>query len=64
MFKKRKGNGYNRNRKKANLILTNTNPLNDLDAIYNHSGVIKDGIYYSREKCDEMLGKIKVKNNE
>jgi len=46
--------------KKANLILTGTNPLFDLKAVHSHFGVIKDGIYYSKEKCDEMLYKIKA----
>jgi imidazolonepropionase-like amidohydrolase len=45
--------------KKADLIITYDNPLNNLDTIQNHLGVIKSGVYYSREKCDEILKGIK-----
>lgn len=47
--------------KKADLIITKSNPLKDLQTISNHAGVIKSGIYYSREKCDDILDKIKKK---
>jgi imidazolonepropionase-like amidohydrolase len=47
--------------KKADLIIMKDNPFHNLDAIYNHSGVIKSGIFYSREKCDEILREIKMK---
>lgn len=47
--------------KKANLIITNENPLLNLDNIRRHNGVIKEGIYYSRAKCDKILEDIKVK---
>ena len=46
--------------KKADLILSRSNPLEDLCAVSNHAGVIKSGVYYSREKCDEILQKIKT----
>ena len=60
MFKKEKAMGTVETGKNANLILTNVNPLQDLNSISNHCGVIKDGKYYSRKKCDEMLKKIKA----
>lgn len=47
--------------KKADLIIMKENPFNNLDAIYNHSGVIKSGVYYSREKCELILKEIKMK---
>ncbi|WDV45708.1 amidohydrolase family protein [Clostridiaceae bacterium M8S5] len=46
--------------KKANIIITNKNPLVDLNEIYKHNGVIKEGIYYSRAKCNKILEEIKV----
>ena len=45
--------------KKADLIIMSDNPFHNLDTIYNHRGVIKSGVFYSREKCDEILKGIK-----
>jgi imidazolonepropionase-like amidohydrolase len=47
--------------KKADLIITRDNPLNNQDAIKDHSGVIKSGVYYSRGKCDELLKEVKIR---
>ncbi|MBS7526392.1 amidohydrolase family protein [Fusibacter paucivorans] len=44
--------------KRANLILTTSNPLDDLNAIQMHTGVFKAGVFYSRTECDAMLSKI------
>lgn len=45
--------------KKADLILMNDNPLYDISTIFNHMGVIKNGVFYSRETCDALLKGIK-----
>lgn len=45
--------------KKANLLLTEKNPFDDLQTLTRHSGVIKSGVYYSRDTCDKMLAQIK-----
>jgi len=45
--------------KKADMILTNKNPLDDLHTISCHLGVIKHGVYYSREACNKILAEIK-----
>lgn len=45
--------------KKANLILIDKNPLENLQTLSRHAGVIKSGVYYSRKACDGMLLKIK-----
>lgn len=45
--------------KKADLILTHDNPLSDIHIIFNHMGVFKNGIFYSREMCDALLKGIK-----
>jgi imidazolonepropionase-like amidohydrolase len=47
--------------KRANLILTASNPLADLGAIQSHVGVFKGGIFYSREMCDSMLQAIRLR---
>jgi imidazolonepropionase-like amidohydrolase len=41
--------------KRADLIIMRDNPLHKLDTINNHLGVIKSGVFYSREKCDQIL---------
>jgi imidazolonepropionase-like amidohydrolase len=41
--------------KRADLIIMKDNPLHKLDTINNHLGVIKSGVFYSREKCDQIL---------
>lgn len=46
--------------KKANLILLNRNPLEDISATLSIEDVIKDGKLYSREELDSMLNQIKV----
>ncbi|MDR9415913.1 MAG: amidohydrolase family protein [Gracilimonas sp.] len=43
---------------RADLILVNENPLEDLSAIQNHSGVMVQGKWYSREMIDERLAEI------
>jgi len=45
--------------KKANLIITCENPLENLKTLSGHCGVIKSGVYYSRETCNQMLEDIK-----
>ena len=47
--------------KKADLIITQNNPLHNLDTIRHHIGVIKSGVYYSRETCDRFLRELKKK---
>ncbi|OGF51100.1 MAG: hypothetical protein A2231_08865 [Candidatus Firestonebacteria bacterium RIFOXYA2_FULL_40_8] len=44
---------------KADLILTEKNPLDDLRTIFSHLGVVKNGVYYSREACNNILAEIK-----
>ncbi|WP_339865524.1 amidohydrolase family protein [uncultured Algoriphagus sp.] len=46
--------------KKANLILLNKNPLEDISATLSIQDVIKDGKVYTREKLDTMLNQIKI----
>ncbi|MCK6542653.1 amidohydrolase family protein [bacterium] len=41
--------------KEADLILLNGNPLEDIGSIADHNGVMIRGVWYSREKLDEML---------
>ncbi|MBO6584702.1 MAG: amidohydrolase family protein [Gracilimonas sp.] len=43
---------------RADLILLNENPLQDLSAIKNHSGVMVQGKWYSREMIDKKLVEI------
>ncbi|MDR9417588.1 amidohydrolase family protein [Gracilimonas sp.] len=43
---------------RADLILVNENPLEDLSAIQNHAGVMVQGKWYSREMIDEKLAEI------
>lgn len=45
--------------KKADMILTEKNPLDDLNTISCHLGVIKNGVWYSKEKCGQILAEIK-----
>jgi imidazolonepropionase-like amidohydrolase len=44
--------------KRADLILLNDNPLNDLGTIKNHNGVMLNGIWLSREVIDKKLAEI------
>lgn len=46
--------------KKANLILLNRNPLQDISATLSIETVIKDGQVYNRGELDSMLAKIKT----
>ena len=46
--------------KKANLILLNSNPLEDISATLSIETVIKDGQVYNRAELDTMLSKIKA----
>lgn len=46
--------------KRANMIITDTNPLDDLNAIAHHAGVIKDGVHYTRKICDHILDEIRM----
>lgn len=41
--------------KEADLVLLNRNPLEDIRALADHSGVMIRGSWYSREQLDEML---------
>ena len=45
---------------RADLILVNGNPLEDLSAIQNHSGVMVQGKWYSREMIDKKLAEIEA----
>ncbi|HOP09916.1 MAG TPA: amidohydrolase family protein [Oscillospiraceae bacterium] len=45
--------------KRADLVLTEKNPLDDLRTLSRHRGVFKRGVFYSRETCDKMLEEIK-----
>ncbi|MEQ8524398.1 amidohydrolase family protein [Gracilimonas sp.] len=45
---------------RADLILVNQNPLEDLSAIRNHSGVMVQGTWYSREMIDKKLAEIET----
>jgi len=47
------------NGKKANLLLLNKNPLEDIKATLTIQDVIKDGQLLDREKLDQMLAEIK-----
>lgn len=43
---------------RADLVLVNGNPLEDLTTIENHSGVMVQGLWYSREMIDGKLAEI------
>ena len=45
---------------RADLILVDGNPLEDLSAIQNHSGVMVRGTWYSREMIDKKLAEIET----
>lgn len=49
--------------KRADLILKDSNPLESLDAIQNHSGVMVSGLWLSRDKIDEKLAEIEAMYN-
>lgn len=49
---------------RADLILVNKNPLEDLSHIQNHSGVMVQGKWYSREMIDEKLAEIEAYYSE
>jgi imidazolonepropionase-like amidohydrolase len=49
--------------KRADLLLTNNNPLINLDALRTHCGVMIKGKWISRKTCDLILEEIKNKNN-
>jgi len=44
--------------KRADLMITHDNPLHNLNTVLNHAGVIKSGVYYSKEKCDAILKRL------
>ncbi len=48
---------------RADLILLDGNPLEDLDYIRNHSGVMVNGTWLSREMIDEKLAEIEAMYN-
>lgn len=48
---------------RADLILMEDNPLRDLDAIRDHSGVMVNGTWLSRDMIDEKLAEIEVMYN-
>jgi imidazolonepropionase-like amidohydrolase len=49
---------------RADLILLNSNPLNDLSVIKDHSGVMVQGKWYSREMIDKKLTEIEAYYSE
>lgn len=48
---------------RADLILMEDNPLRDLDAIRDHSGVMVNGTWLSRDMIDEKLAEIEAMYN-
>jgi imidazolonepropionase-like amidohydrolase len=48
---------------RADLILMSSNPLDNLEAIADHSGVMVGGVWYSREMIDEKLAEIEAMYN-
>jgi imidazolonepropionase-like amidohydrolase len=48
---------------RADLILMSSNPLDNLEAIADHSGVMDGGVWYSREMIDEKLAEIEAMYN-
>ncbi len=58
-LKKEKEIGTIEKGKKADLILMQDNPLEDLQTIQRHVGVVKSGRFYSRDMCDSILDRIK-----
>jgi len=46
--------------KKADLLLVDQNPLIEMKTIKNHCGVMARGEWLSREKCNEILAKLKT----
>ncbi len=46
--------------KRADLILVNSNPLDDVSNIRNHSGVMVQGRWYSKEMIDKKLSEIEA----
>ncbi|NGP77921.1 amidohydrolase family protein [Balneolaceae bacterium YR4-1] len=49
---------------RADLLLLNANPLNDLDHLKNHAGVMVQGRWYSREMIDAKLKEIEQTYSE
>ena len=49
--------------KKADLVITKHNPLTNLKTIFNHHGVVKDGVWYSRSACNNILKEIRSRAN-
>jgi len=47
--------------KRADLLLVEQNPLNNLDTIKHHNGVMIRGKWLSREKCNQILNELKNK---
>jgi imidazolonepropionase-like amidohydrolase len=47
--------------KKADLLLVNTNPLDDIDALRAYCGVMIKGQWMSRDECSRLL--VEIKNN-
>ncbi len=45
--------------KNANLLLLRSNPLENIESTLDIDGVIKDGVFYSRQTLNQMLAKIK-----
>lgn len=48
--------------KRADLLLVEQNPLNNLDTIKHHCGVMIRGKWLSRDKCNQILKELKYKN--
>ena len=49
---------------RADLILVNENPLDDLSSIQDHAGVMVQGKWYSRNMIDEILSEIESYYNQ
>jgi imidazolonepropionase-like amidohydrolase len=48
--------------KRADLLLTPKNPLQDLSTLANHCGVMTHGRWISRQQCDQILESIRQKH--
>lgn len=48
--------------KRADLLFVEQNPLNNLDTIKHHHGVMIRGKWLSRDKCNQILKELKDKN--
>ena len=60
-FKEKANFGTIEKGKRADLILVNQNPLDDISNIQDHSGVMVQGQWFSREMIDQKLTEIEAK---